>query len=126
GRNVSVNGVAVPEGQPYLRGGITVTWLGDWVAVASGLGVRVASDGHQAVTVMVDAELRGDTRGLCGTYNNDPDGKCHPCPALWCGGGGARAACHSQPHAVPPDDFQRPRGDVAAFASSFGNSWKVP
>ncbi|NXN12164.1 SSPO protein, partial [Indicator maculatus] len=97
GRNVSVNGAVVPEGQPYLRSGITVTWLGDWVAVASGLGVRVASDGHQTVTVMVDAELRGNARGLCGTYNDDP-----------------------------ADDFQRPRGDVAAFASSFGNSWKVP
>ncbi|KFV65865.1 SCO-spondin, partial [Dryobates pubescens] len=96
GRNVSVNGAVVPEGQPYLRSG-TVTGLGDWVAVASGLGVKVASDGHQAVTVMVDAELRGSTRGLCGTYNDDPD-----------------------------DDFQRPRGDGAAFASSFGNSWKVP
>ncbi|NXX50698.1 SSPO protein, partial [Tricholaema leucomelas] len=98
GRNVSVNGVVVPEGRPYLHSGITVTWLGDWVAVASGLGVRVASDGHQAVTVMVDAELRGSTKGLCGTYNDDP----------------------------AADDFQRPRGDVAAFASSFGNSWKVP
>ncbi|KAF1407475.1 SCO-spondin, partial [Spheniscus magellanicus] len=59
GRNVSVNGVAVPEGRPYLHNGISVTWLGDWVAVASGLGARVASDGRQAVTVTVGAELRG-------------------------------------------------------------------
>ncbi|NXS57794.1 SSPO protein, partial [Brachypteracias leptosomus] len=98
GRNISVNGVAVPEGQPYLHNaGISVTWLGDWVAVASGLGVRVASDGHRALTVTVDAELRGGTRGLCGTYNGDP-----------------------------ADDFQQPGGAVAAFASSFGNSWKIP
>ncbi|NXW56545.1 SSPO protein, partial [Eurystomus gularis] len=97
GRNVSVNGAAVPEGQPYLHGGISVTWPGDWVAVASGLGVRVASDGRQTVTVTVDAELRGGTRGLCGTYNGDPT-----------------------------DDFQQPGGKVAAFASSFGNSWKIP
>ncbi|NXI44219.1 SSPO protein, partial [Galbula dea] len=96
GRNVSVNGVAVPVGQPYLRNGISIAWLGDWVTVASGLGVRVASDGHQAVTVMVEAELWGGTRGLCGTYNDDP-----------------------------ADDFQRPGGDVATFASSFGNSWKI-
>ncbi|NXY88968.1 SSPO protein, partial [Alcedo cyanopectus] len=97
GRNVSVNGMAVPAGQPYLHNGISVTWLGDWVSVASGLGVRVASDGHQAVTVTVDAELRGGTAGLCGTYNDNP-----------------------------ADDFQQPGRDVATFASSFGNSWKIP
>ncbi|NXT26305.1 SSPO protein, partial [Syrrhaptes paradoxus] len=97
GRNMSVNGATVPEGQPYLHSGISVTWPGDWVAVASGLGVRVTTDGRQAVTVTVDAELWGGTRGLCGTYNGDP-----------------------------ADDFQRPGGDVAAFAASFGNSWKMP
>ncbi|XP_049654923.1 SCO-spondin-like [Accipiter gentilis] len=97
GRNISVNGVAVPEGQPYLHNGISVTWLGDWVAVASGLGVRVTSDGRQAVTVTVDAEQRGGTRGLCGPYNDDP-----------------------------ADDFLQPGGDVAPFAASFGNSWKIP
>ncbi|NXF42072.1 SSPO protein, partial [Nyctibius bracteatus] len=97
GRNVSVNSVAVPEGRPYLRNGISVTWLGDWVAVASGLGVRAAWDGVQAVTVTVGTELRGVTRGLCGPYNDDP-----------------------------ADDFQRPAGDVAPFATSFGNSWKIP
>ncbi|NXD88271.1 SSPO protein, partial [Halcyon senegalensis] len=97
GRNVSINGVAVPDGRPFLHNGISVTWLGDWVAVASGLGVRVASDGLQAVTVLVDAELQGSTRGLCGTYN-----------------------------ANPADDFQQPGGDMATSASSFGNSWKMP
>ncbi|KFQ43704.1 SCO-spondin, partial [Nestor notabilis] len=74
-----------------------VTLLGYWVAVASTLGVRVTSDGHRAVTVMVDTELWGSTRGLCGPYNDDP-----------------------------ADDFQQPGGDVAAFAASFGNSWKIP
>ncbi|NXL39848.1 SSPO protein, partial [Glaucidium brasilianum] len=97
GRNVSVNGVAVLEGRPYLHNGISVTWLGDWVAVASGLGVQVASDGRQAVTVMVEAELWGGTRGLCGPYNDDP-----------------------------ADDFLQPEGNVALFAASFGNSWKIP
>ncbi|XP_056190274.1 LOW QUALITY PROTEIN: SCO-spondin-like [Falco biarmicus] len=97
GQNVSVNGVAVPEGQPYLHNGISVTWLGNWVAVASGLGVRVTSDGGQTVTVKVDADLWGSTQGLCGPYNDDP-----------------------------ADDFLRPGGDVAPFAASFGNSWKIP
>ncbi|NXF14167.1 SSPO protein, partial [Smithornis capensis] len=72
GLNVSVNGVVVPEGHPYLHKGLSVTWPGDWVAVASSLGVRVAWDGHLAVTVTVEPELRGGTWGLCGTYTNDP------------------------------------------------------
>ncbi|NXP53038.1 SSPO protein, partial [Heliornis fulica] len=96
GRNVSVNGVVVPEGQPYLHRGISVSWPGDWVAVASGLGVRVASDGHLVVSVMVDPELWGGTWGLCGTYNDNP-----------------------------ADDFLQPGGDVTPFAASFGNSWKI-
>ncbi|NXN97394.1 SSPO protein, partial [Rhinopomastus cyanomelas] len=97
GLNVTVNGVAVPRGRPFLRHGLSVMWLGDWVAVASGQGVRVSTDGHQAVTVTVDANLQGSTRGLCGTFNEDP-----------------------------ADDFQRPQGDIAPLASSFGNSWKIP
>ncbi|NXJ86990.1 SSPO protein, partial [Trogon melanurus] len=97
GRNVTVNGVAVPEGRPYLQHGLSVTWPGEWVAVASGLGVRVATDGRGAVTVTADAELRGGTQGLCGPYNDDP-----------------------------ADDFLQPGGDVAPFAAGFGNSWKIP
>ena len=58
-----------------MLAGISVTWLGNWVAVASGLGVRVTSDGGQTVTVKVDADLWGSTQGLCGPYNDDPAGK---------------------------------------------------
>ncbi|NXR95970.1 SSPO protein, partial [Hypocryptadius cinnamomeus] len=97
GRNVSVNGAAVPEGRPYLHKGLGVTWPGDWVAVASSLGVRVAWDRHLAVTVTVEPELRGGTWGLCGTYTDDP-----------------------------ADDFVLPDGDIAAIAAAFGNAWKVP
>ncbi|XP_050572817.1 LOW QUALITY PROTEIN: SCO-spondin-like [Cygnus atratus] len=97
GRNVSVNGVVVPEGQPHLHSGISITWLGDFVAVESGLGVRVKSDGRGTTYVTVGAELRGSTRGLCGPYNDDPT-----------------------------DDFLRVGGDVAPFAASFGNSWRIP
>ncbi|NWS20179.1 SSPO protein, partial [Pachyramphus minor] len=121
GRNVSVNGAAVLEGHPYLHRGLGVTWPGEWVAVASSLGVRVAWDGHLAVTVTVEPELRGGTWGLCGTYTDDPAGKCHlpgatPTPPGDC--------LPTLP--VPPDDFVSPDGDVAPFAASFGNTWKVP
>ncbi|CAM2104988.1 unnamed protein product [Caretta caretta] len=97
GRNVSVNGVVVPEGEPLLQDGISVRWLGDFVFVESGLGVRVKSDGRHTVYVTVSGEQRGTTRGLCGLYNDDP-----------------------------ADDFLRVGGDVATFAASFGNSWRVP
>ncbi|NWT77088.1 SSPO protein, partial [Prunella himalayana] len=97
GQNVSVNGAAVPEGRPYLHKGLGVTWPGDWVAVASSLGVRVAWDRDLAVTVTVEPELRGATWGLCGTYTDDP-----------------------------ADDFVLPDGDIAASAAAFGNAWKVP
>ncbi|NWZ28467.1 SSPO protein, partial [Asarcornis scutulata] len=98
GRNISVNSVGVPEGQPHLHGGEGhITWLGDFVAVESGLGVRVKADGRGTSYVTVSAELWGSTRGLCGPYNDDP-----------------------------ADDFLRVGGDVAPFAASFGNSWRIP
>ncbi|NXI33415.1 SSPO protein, partial [Sterrhoptilus dennistouni] len=97
GQNVSVNGVAVPQGRPYLHKGLAVTWPGEWVAVASSLGLRVAWDGQLAVTVTAEPELRRATWGLCGTYTEDP-----------------------------ADDFVLPDGDIATFASAFGNAWKVP
>ncbi|KFO60295.1 SCO-spondin, partial [Corvus brachyrhynchos] len=96
GRNVSVNGAAVPEGRPYLHKGEVpkATKLGQG---GDDLGVWVAWDRHLAVTVTAEPELRGGTWGLCGTYTNDP-----------------------------ADDFLRPDGDIAAFAAAFGNAWKVP
>ncbi|XP_063003641.1 SCO-spondin-like [Elgaria multicarinata webbii] len=97
GRNVSVNGDGVPEGEPRLHKGISVWWLGDFVFVESGLGVRVKFDGHDTIYVTVGADLRGATRGLCGVYNGDP-----------------------------ADDFLRVGGDVAVLAASFGNSWRIP
>uniref|UniRef100_A0ABM5GM22 SCO-spondin n=1 Tax=Pogona vitticeps TaxID=103695 RepID=A0ABM5GM22_9SAUR len=97
GRNVSVNGIVVPEGEARLQKGISVWWLGDFLLVESGLGVRVKFDGRDTVYVTVGADLRGATRGLCGVYNEDP-----------------------------ADDFLRVGGDVAALAASFGNSWRVP
>ncbi|KAH0627733.1 hypothetical protein JD844_003874 [Phrynosoma platyrhinos] len=85
GRNVSVNGAPVPEGEARLQKGISVWWLGDFFFVESGLGVRVKFDGHDTVYVTVGADQRGATRGLCGVYNDDPTGghwHCSqdPCP----------------------------------------------
>ncbi|XP_077160383.1 SCO-spondin-like isoform X2 [Paroedura picta] len=97
GRSVSVNGVVVPEGKPRMQKGISVWWLGDFLFVESGLGVRIKFDGRDAVYITVGAELRGFTRGLCGLYNDDP-----------------------------ADDFLRVGGDTVVLANIFGNSWRIP
>ncbi|KAM4705238.1 SCO-spondin-like [Rhinophrynus dorsalis] len=93
---VSVNGGTVAEGDPYLHNGINILWLGDFVFIESGLGVRVKSDGVNNVYVTVTLDQRSRTRGLCGVYNEDPE-----------------------------DDFTEVGGDVSPHAAAFGNSWKV-
>uniref|UniRef100_A0A3P8RX36 SCO-spondin n=1 Tax=Amphiprion percula TaxID=161767 RepID=A0A3P8RX36_AMPPE len=77
--------------------GVSVHWLGDFVFVESGLGVRVKFDLGNTVYLTVTAEHLAATRGLCGVYNNDAD-----------------------------DDFTTMGGTVSQYAASFGNSWKVP
>lgn len=54
--------------------GVSVHWLGDFVFVESGLGVRVKFDMRNTVYLTVTAEHLTTTRGLCGVYNNKPDG----------------------------------------------------
>ncbi|XP_015268441.1 PREDICTED: SCO-spondin [Gekko japonicus] len=97
GRSVSVNGAAVLEGEPRMQKGISIWWLGDFLFVESGLGVRIKFDGRDTVYITVGAELRGVTQGLCGLYNDDP-----------------------------ADDFLRVGGDTVTLANSFGNSWRIP
>nr|XP_013769828.1 PREDICTED: SCO-spondin-like [Pundamilia nyererei] len=79
----------------YIR--VSVHWLGDFVFVESGLGVRVKFDLVNTVYLTVTAEHMAATRGLCGIYNNNAD-----------------------------DDFTTTGGSVSQYAASFGNSWKVP
>lgn len=55
--------------------GVSVHWLGDFVFVESGLGVRLKFDMENTVYLTVTAEHLTNTRGLCGVYNNNPDGK---------------------------------------------------
>ncbi len=54
---------------------MSVHWLGDFVFVESGLGVRVKFDLTNTVYLTVTAEHLAATRGLCGVYNNNADGK---------------------------------------------------
>lgn len=54
---------------------MSVHWLGDFVFVESGLGVRVKFDLANTVYLTVTAEHLVATRGLCGVYNNNADGE---------------------------------------------------
>ncbi|KAM5303201.1 LOW QUALITY PROTEIN: SCO-spondin-like [Glossophaga mutica] len=97
GRNVSVNGQLVPEGESQLLPGLSLQWQGDWLVLSGGLGVVVRLDRSGSVSVSVDHELQGQTRGLCGVYNGRRE-----------------------------DDFLEPGGGLAALAATFGNSWRLP
>ncbi|XP_056308527.1 LOW QUALITY PROTEIN: SCO-spondin, partial [Danio aesculapii] len=94
--NMTVNGLALPQGEPLFQNGVSVHWLGDFVFVESGLGVRLKFDMENTVYLTVTAEHLTNTRGLCGVYNNNPD-----------------------------DDFTTSAGSVSQYAASFGNSWRV-
>nr|XP_032822651.1 SCO-spondin-like [Petromyzon marinus] len=94
--SVAVNDVGVPHGQPYFQKGVSIKWIGDFMFIESGLGVRVKWDQKRAVYVTVTSDLKGQTRGLCGSYNDDPG-----------------------------DDFMTAEGQVVQYAVTFANSWKV-
>ncbi|CAK7295104.1 SSPO [Vulpes lagopus] len=97
GKNVSVNGKLVPDGESQLLHGLSLQWQGDWLVLSGGLGVTVRLDGSTSVSISVDYELQGQTQGLCGVYNGQPE-----------------------------DDFLEPGGRLAVLASTFGNSWRLP
>ncbi|CAL8292204.1 unnamed protein product [Lota lota] len=96
-RNLTLNNILVAQGEPRFQNGVSVHWLGDFVFVESGLGVRVKFDLNNTVYLTVTAEHMATTRGLCGLYNNNAD-----------------------------DDFTTVTGALSQYAASFGNSWRVP
>ncbi|XP_053349644.1 SCO-spondin [Clarias gariepinus] len=95
--NISLNSVLLQHGEPFFQNGVSIHWLGDFVFVESGLGIRVKFDMGNTVYLTVTAEHFGATRGLCGLYSNNAD-----------------------------DDFTSRSGSVSQYAASFGNSWRVP
>ncbi|KAM4544149.1 SCO-spondin [Fundulus diaphanus] len=96
-KNLTLNTLPLPNGKPLFQNGVSVHWLGDFVFVESGVGVRVKFDMVNTVYVTVTSEHLGTTRGLCGVFNNNAN-----------------------------DDFTTMAGTVSPYAASFGNSWKVP
>ncbi|XP_045352374.1 SCO-spondin-like [Leopardus geoffroyi] len=97
GKNVSVNGQWIPDGESRLLQGLSLQWQGDWLVLSGGLGVVVQLDRSGSVSVSVDYELQGQTQGLCGVYSGRPE-----------------------------DDFLEPGGRLAVLAATFGNSWRLP
>lgn len=55
--------------------GLSLQWQGDWLVLSGGLGVTVRLDRSSSVSISVDYELQGQTQGLCGVYNGQPEGK---------------------------------------------------
>ncbi|XP_061570036.1 SCO-spondin [Cololabis saira] len=95
-RNLTLNNRPV-AGESLFQNGVSLHWLGDFVFVESGLGLRLKFDLLNTVYLTVTAEHLGATRGLCGLYNSNPN-----------------------------DDFTTLGGSVSMYAASFGNSWRVP
>ncbi|XP_073488988.1 LOW QUALITY PROTEIN: SCO-spondin-like [Aquarana catesbeiana] len=96
GRSVTVNDIVIPDGDPHLQNGINILWLGDFIFIESGLGVRVKFDGGNNVYVTVTSDLQHRTNGLCGIYNDNTE-----------------------------DDFTRSGGGLSSNVAAFGNSWRV-
>ncbi|XP_006887346.1 PREDICTED: SCO-spondin [Elephantulus edwardii] len=97
GGNVSVNGVPVSNEEPQLLHGMSLQWQGDWLVLEGGLGATVRLDRAGSVSISLDPGLQGQTRGLCGLYNNRPE-----------------------------DDFLVPGGGLAALAATFADAWRLP
>uniref|UniRef100_A0A8B9LLU8 SCO-spondin n=1 Tax=Astyanax mexicanus TaxID=7994 RepID=A0A8B9LLU8_ASTMX len=95
--NMSLNGLIIAQGEPVFQNGVSIHWLGDFVFVESGLGVRIKFDLSNTVYLTVNTEHFAATRGLCGVYNNNAE-----------------------------DDFTGRSGSISQYAASFGNSWRVP
>ena len=55
--------------------GLSLQWQGDWLVVSGGLGVTVRLDRSSSVSISVDHERQGQTQGLCGVYNGQPEGE---------------------------------------------------
>ncbi|XP_008583107.1 PREDICTED: SCO-spondin, partial [Galeopterus variegatus] len=76
---------------------LSLQWQGDWLVLSGGLGVVVRLDRSSSVSISVDHGLWGQTQGLCGLYNGQPE-----------------------------DDFLEPGGGLAVLVATFGNSWRLP
>ena len=81
---------------PTVRNGLVIEAIAQDIIVTSGLGFKVQYDGTEEVVVhLTSDELRDNTCGLCGRYNDNPD-----------------------------DDWRKPDGTLTNDPYQFGLSWK--
>ncbi|XP_078669662.1 uncharacterized protein LOC144910425 isoform X2 [Branchiostoma floridae x Branchiostoma belcheri] len=82
---------------PYHNDDVSVRRLSSlFVEVTTSFGLTVQWDGKSRLYTTVTPELKGHTKGLCGTFNDNQN-----------------------------DDFTTRSGVIVANVAEFGNSWKV-
>ncbi|XP_054850531.1 zonadhesin [Eublepharis macularius] len=97
GRRVLLNSRRVRTPVDGQVPGVTVTTSGIFVTLETSFGLVVKFDGNHLVAIQLPGTYFGKVCGLCGNFNNQSQ-----------------------------DDLLMPDGQMAANASQFGNSWKVP
>ncbi|XP_019638860.1 PREDICTED: uncharacterized protein LOC109480924 isoform X5 [Branchiostoma belcheri] len=78
------------------RAGLTVKFVGQYVTIETGFGLKVSFDGRHRAEVVLPDLYHSALCGLCGNYNGDVN-----------------------------DEFLTPDGTQAADVVQFGNSWRV-
>ncbi|XP_078695151.1 uncharacterized protein LOC144924079 isoform X4 [Branchiostoma floridae x Branchiostoma belcheri] len=78
------------------RAGLTVEFVGQYVTIETGFGLKVSFDGRHRAEVVLPELYDGALCGLCGNYNGDVS-----------------------------DEYVTPDGTQAADVMQFGNSWRV-
>ncbi|XP_078675153.1 uncharacterized protein LOC144913015 isoform X3 [Branchiostoma floridae x Branchiostoma belcheri] len=78
------------------RSGLTVKFVGQYVTIETGFGLKVSFDGRHRAEVVLPDLYHSALCGLCGNYNGDVT-----------------------------DEFLTPDGTQAANVVQFGNSWRV-
>ncbi|KAI8501527.1 hypothetical protein Bbelb_207980, partial [Branchiostoma belcheri] len=78
------------------RAGLTVKFVGQYVTIETGFGLKVSFDGRHRVEVVLPDLYHSALCGLCGNYNGDVT-----------------------------DEFLTPDSTQAADVVQFGNSWRV-
>uniref|UniRef100_UPI0037E75E0D alpha-tectorin-like isoform X3 n=1 Tax=Semicossyphus pulcher TaxID=241346 RepID=UPI0037E75E0D len=93
---VEVNGITTNL-PVFLNGGqVSIYASGSRTFVTADFGLSVTYDGWSTVTISVPSNYSGQTCGLCGNFNGDPN-----------------------------DDYKTPSGMMVATPDEFGKAWKV-
>ncbi|XP_048869418.1 alpha-tectorin-like [Brienomyrus brachyistius] len=94
---VWVDGVSRSLPVSLNNGRVLINQNGAQTIVSVDFGLTVSYDGYYFAFIILPANYRGKTRGLCGNFNGDPF-----------------------------DDFISRSGELLGSASQFGDDWRVP